>query len=554
MKILLMCGIICFSLSSSIYAGSGLDTLNAELEEVMANKELYTALKEDKIDGLKKLLLFDGLSELQQYRINMNIYEEYHKYISDSAVYYIEKNVGIARSLGMEDLINESQIHLALQYSITGMYIESKALLETIDRGSLNQKLLPVYYETYGFFYDHYAQSTNRLDFYRKSELYRDSLLFSIDPSSNKYKIAYAQKIYYMGDQVDAEAILLNIFGRMSEDDPDKSMVAYYLGVFNQSDDPDMKKIYFTHSAILDIKNAIKDNASQQALALCYFESGDIDKAYKYMESAINDAIFCNVRHRTSEGFAFYPIINETYQNKENKQKDELRLYLILISLLSLFLIVSVIYVYIQMKRLSRIRKELYRANIKLNKLNEDIIESNGKLRETNHMLSEANHVKEEYIAHFFDLCSAYIDKMESFRRQLNKKVINNQIHELAKILKSTDYIDTEREELFRNFDSIFLHLYPTFIEDFNNLLTHEEKVIPKQGELLNTELRIFALIRLGIKDSTKIAGFLGYSLSTIYNYRTKARNKAAVNRDDFEKLVSQIGIAPTRLLQENSI
>lgn len=529
--------------SATIYAKNGLDSINSVLENAIDNKELYSSVKEEKIASLKYILSFDDLSGLQQYKINKNIYEEYHKYISDSALYYTEKNLEIARTLGQENLINESLIHLALEYSVTGMYIESRAILEKINSRTLSPELLTLYYETYRLFYDHYAQSINRPEYYRMSELYRDSLLSSLDGTCILYKTTYAQKIFYLGDQKGAEALLLNVLDDLDEDNPQRSLVYYLLGMFYQGDDPDMKKKYFTYSAISDVQNAVKDNASQQALALCYYHDGNIDRAYKYMDSAINDAIFCNVRHRTSEGLAFYPIINEAYQNKEAGQKKELRIYLVLISLLSLFFVALIFYVYKQMKRLSRTRKELYRTNVKLNELNQDMLQSNNQLKDINAQLSESNHVKEEYIAHFFDLCSTYIDKLEDNRKFLHKKMLNGQMEELSKILKSTTYIESERSELYHNFDTIFLSLYPTFIDEFNALRVEEERIIPKQNEILNTELRVFALIRLGIKDSAKIAKFLGYSLSTIYNYRTKARNVAIVDRDDFENMVSKIGI-----------
>jgi len=139
-------------------------------------------------------------------------------------------------------------------------------------------------------------------------------------------------------------------------------------------------------------------------------------------------------------------------------------------------------------------------------------------------------------------MCSSYINKLEDYRKSLNKKATKGNREELFKILKSTSIIEDELAELYRNFDTIFLNLYPTFVEEFNDLLINEEQVELKDHEKLNTELRIFALIRLGITDSVKIAAFLRYSLSTIYNYRTKARNKAAVSRDEFEKMVMKIG------------
>ncbi|MNE44367.1 hypothetical protein D3C80_1385890 [compost metagenome] len=207
----------------------------------------------------------------------------------------------------------------------------------------------------------------------------------------------------------------------------------------------------------------------------------------------------------------------------------------------------AIAYVYMQMKKVTRIKEELFVTNEKLAQLNKEISSTNEQLNERNAELSESNHIKEEYIAHFFDLCSTYINKLEGYRKELNKKVSDKKLEELFKMLKSTKVVDNELEELYNNFDSIFLNLYPTFVNDFNSFLIPDEQVVLKQGELLNTELRIFALIRLGITDSVKIAAFLRYSLSTIYNYRTKARNKAIVSRDEFEKMVARIGSIPVK-------
>lgn len=175
--------------------------------------------------------------------------------------------------------------------------------------------------------------------------------------------------------------------------------------------------------------------------------------------------------------------------------------------------------------------------------MNEQIQKSNIALNEKNNKLIESNRIKEEYITQFFDICSTYITKIEDFRKTLNKQAQNKNYEALSKELKSSDFIDKELESLYHTFDVIFINLYPTFIDEFNSLLIPEEKIILKPNEILNTELRIFALIRLGITDSTKIAAFLRYSVSTIYNYRTKTRNKSAVSRDEFEIMVSKIEI-----------
>ncbi|MDU1892577.1 MAG: DUF6377 domain-containing protein [Dysgonomonas sp.] len=517
-----------------------IDSIIVRLNRVMNNKNLYMEQKEENIEKLKQLLSVKDLSPEQSYDINLKLYEEYKKYKSDSAVHYILKNQKIAAALGKKDLQQEADLQLSWLYSTKGMYIEAKELIDKIDKKYLPDKLLPRYYESQMEFCSHYGQSNDVFDYYYKSGLYRDSLLSVLDTTSLKYRVTYATKIFYEGDKnkemEDAEKLLLSILDKTTDKDTERAMIAYLLGhMYKGIEEPKLQEKYYSISAITDIENCIKDNASLHSLALMYFERGDIDKAYKFIESAIDDAIFCNVKYRTVEASAFYPIINTSYQEKERKQKSELQTYLILISILSVLLIIGIAYVYKQMKRLSLIRKELYRTNQKLLQLNND-------LNNINEELQEANHIKEEYIAHFFDLCSAYIDKLEDYRKALNKKAANNQIDELFKMLKSTTIVEHELEDLYKNFDEVFLNLYPSFVDEFNSLLVKEEKIYPKNGELLNTELRIFALIRLGITDSVKIASFLRYSLRTVYNYRTKVRNKAAVSRDEFEEIVKKIG------------
>lgn len=187
------------------------------------------------------------------------------------------------------------------------------------------------------------------------------------------------------------------------------------------------------------------------------------------------------------------------------------------------------------MKHKSKMKEDLYISNNKLVLLNNE-------LNESNDYLFEANHIKEQYIIHFLDLCSDYITKMEDYRISLNRLALNNQMDKLLKRLRSGTQIVDEIENLYKNFDSVFLSLYPTFVSEFNNLLAKEEQIVPKQNELLNRELRIFALLRLGISDTAKIASFLRCSISTVYNYRTRIRNKAIVPRDEFENYVMKIG------------
>lgn len=532
-----------FSFNYPVSAQGSLNEILSELDYAIAHKQEYVQQKESRIANIKRMITSD-LSPIQEYQFNKNLYKEYLKFKSDSAIYYVKKNLEIARALGQKELIDATLLQLPTLYSSSGLYRESESILISMDSQRLRPDLRAQYYMAYQEFFEHYISDSNWGLYNVQVELYQDSLLTVLDPSSLAYQINLAKKNIRAGQFEIAEKNLLSLIPTIEKKDPDYAMITYLLArVYKMKGNRAEEKKYFALSSITDIKNSIKDNASIEALASIFYEEGDLNRAYKYTQSAIEDAVFCNVQFRTIQMSEFYSIINMAYLEKEAKRKSQLQFYLILISILSAFLILAVIYVYKQMKKVSRIREELSVMNVKLTELNRDMHEANHQLQETNAELSESNHIKEEYIAHFFDLCSAYITKLEDYRKALNKKAAGKQLEELFKMLRSTTVIENELEELYRTFDNIFLNLYPTFVEEFNALLIKEEQITLKQGELLNTELRIFALIRLGITDSMKIAAFLRYSLSTIYNYRTKTRNKAAVSRDEFEKMVMRIGM-----------
>lgn len=531
-----------FSAGFLVYGEETNKDIYKTLDKMIADKQRYDEQKEEKIHRHKDMLRLKELSKIQEFEINDNLSKEYFKYKLDSAIFYGERNLQIAKELHRDDLVNASKIQLSMYYSTSGMYIEAQEILKSINRETMEQNLLPEYYYSVSQFYGHYSQSNNNRKYMRLNEAYRDSLLSVLSPDSQEYQFTYAEKILYQGQIDIAEKRLLSLLSKTPEEDKDYAFITYLLGyLYKQKQKDELQKYYFALSAIADIKNAIKDNASLQSLALAFYESGDIDRAYRYMKSAIDDAVSSNVRFRTIEISEFYTVINTAYVAKEKKQKRTLQTLIFSISLVSLFLILSIIYVYKQKNRVARIRKELYRTNVRLTELNEDITRSNEQLHEVNAKLSDSNHIKEEYIAHFFNLLSSSINRLENYRKSLLKKAMNNQLDEVVKSLRSTSLTENQLEDLYLQFDSTFLNLYPSFVEQFNALLIKEEQITLKPGELLNTELRIYALIRLGITDSVKIAEFLRYSVSTIYNYRTKARNKAAVSRKKFEEMVMEI-------------
>ncbi|MBO7608574.1 MAG: C69 family dipeptidase [Muribaculaceae bacterium] len=241
--------------------------------------------------------------------------------------------------------------------------------------------------------------------------------------------------------------------------------------------------------------------------------------------------------------------IAKNYKAKSEHTTTQLRITVAVISILALLLLGALLFLHRRHKQLTAARNVLHQTNSQLELLNNELKTANNQLSEKNEQfsvlnsqLSESNRVKEEYIGRFMSLCSQYIDKLDAYRKMVNKKMKNKEFDELFRISKSTELKETELEELYENFDSVFLHLFPSFVDDFNALLQPEAQVHPKQENRLTTEMRIFALIRLGIEDSSKIAEFLHYSVNTIYNYRARIKNGAIASREHFEQDVKKLG------------
>jgi len=524
------------------------DSLRLKLDYAIQHKADYSALKDKRTSKIREALKGTNLPE-NEYLLNQKLYTEYRKYKIDSALYFIIKNVKLANSLNQTDFKTDAELQLANLYSARGRFLESEKLLQSIQNRALSRSQKKTYFEFYIEFFEQYATNNPSKYYTRQIDIYRDSLLAVLDPQSSEYKVNLALRSIDKEDYIGAQKNLEELFYSPELKKSQYAMCAYLLGNISIRNKKYAEGIdYYTMAAITDIETATKDQGAIQNLAIYNYYNNKIDLAYKYAKSALEDAVFCNAKFRTLMMSEFYSIINAAYQKKAEKNKKQLQIYIVSVSVLSIFLIVLIFYIYRQMSRLSRIKKELSESGRELQDLNSEFQGANEQLKVFNEQLNESNNIKEEYIAQFFDICSSYIDKMEDYRRKLYKKAVARQFVDLTNILKSNDIIDQELDELYRKFDTVFIKLYPEFITDFNALLAEGEKITLKEGEILTTELRIFALDRLGIKDSEKIASFLRLSMSTIYNYRTKIRNKTTYSKEEFTKKLEKTGNRPRRL------
>ena len=537
--------IVVFLFPVLLIGQNNFDSLLHELDTTVDNYQLYSNKKEAKITTLKDLLKFTS-TDLQQYEIGQKLFIEYQLFQSDSALAYARKNLKIASAINDSNKINSAKLNLASIMGTLGMYKEATDILYKINiklAPSLVNDFYRVNTTIYGSMFDYASSSQEKKRYDFLTQKYRDSTLQSYTDKSNLMSIDLASK-YNGNHQYDKTlALLLPYFPKIEKDNPLKAIVAYLISQsYHGKKDGNQEKKWLILSAISDLQLAKKEYISLRALAFILYEEGDIDRSYKYMKRTLEDALFCNARLRTYEISKMMPIINEAYQKQNETNRFQLILFLISASILSLFLMGALFMLFKQMKRLSAAKQEISLANNQLSTLNSELSIFNEKLNETNSALSETNLVKEIYIGRYMDQCSDYIGKLEGYRRKLNVMATTGKMNDLVSAVKSKEFIENELKEFYTNFDQTFLLLFPHFIQEFSALLIDDETTQLKEGELLNTELRIFALIRLGIKDSAKIAVFLRYSVSTIYNYRSQIKNKAAGPREEFEAKVMLIG------------
>lgn len=511
--------------SQKASALSILDTLDAAI----ARKDEYRVRKNAHIHDLQHRL--ERTSEpLECYGLYKELFDEYLHYQADSAVHYLNLCATLLPVEGHPDLEEEVIINRAAVLGVMGLYADAMHLLQGVDASQLGPDLRVSYYHAcrtcYGWLADYTIEQRVKRKYLADTDCYRDSILLCA-PRQLDRDIVRAEKAALNGNPDEAIIILKSLL----EQTDDMEILAYLnytmYEAYLAKGDVYQQIYYLARTALWDMERVVREYASLHKLARLLYEQGDIDRAYKYLNCSMEDAVACHARLRSLEVTEIYPIIDRAYQDKEAHERAVVTGLLAGISVLALLLIVAVGYLYYWMKKLAAMRCSLYEANKQLKAANEN--------------LAQTGRIKEVYIARYLDRCIGYLEKLEQYRRSLEKLAMASKTDALFKAIRSDQFLRDERKAFYRDFDKSFLDLFPHFIEAFNALLVEDGRICVKQGELLNTELRIFALIRLGVTDTNSIAHFLGYSLATVYNYRSKIRNKAVGDKDRFEQEVMEI-------------
>lgn len=523
-----------------------LDSLLLVLDKNITSCKIYSDKKDIRIRTLKEKLHLNQLSNETTYHLQESLYKEYKSYICDSAIFYLNKNIELAQQINDSYKLNESIIKLSYLLSSSGMYMEAIDVLKMVNKSSLSKEQLMNYFIAYDHVYGelgYYTQNHKIGTHYTlRSKMYKDSIYQIASPDSEIYLSMEETRLRDEGKLQEALAINDKRLSQVTINSPEYAALMYYRAlIFREQKEQDNYIRCLSLSSIADIRSAIKDHASLWMLAQALLDRGDLERAYQCMNFSWTESKFYNARLRAWQSADDLSLIDDTYQLMLRQRNSELKIYILIVSLLSLLLFIALCYIYRQVKHLRTARQNLLKVNTQLENLNKELQKINFSLQTANKDLAESNQIKEVYIARFIKLCSTYVDHLDTYRRMVHKKVLTNQITELLHLTRSNSILEEALNELYENFDSAFLNLFPNFIEQFNSLLQENEQIRPKKNNTLNTELRIFALIRLGITDSSQIAEFLHYSVNTIYNYRAKVKNKARISREDFEEVIANI-------------
>jgi len=535
---------------TAAHAQSTTDSLLNQLNSVLANKEVLVKQKQEAIAGIKQHLKF-AKSESAKYEVYDQLFEQYKSFIHDSAYVYCKKLNTCAYLLKDENKINYSRLNMGFILVSAGMFKEG---LDTLSK--VNVKYLTSE-QQYNYLFLQVRSNFDLADFDKISDYYNkyslkglsycDSILKQNKPDSYEYLSALGLKLLRTQDYKNAiipYEKLLHLKQSYQDSAINYSCLSFLYFEMGQADKglPLLIK-----SAIVDNMHSTKESVALTNLATHILQRGDIETAFSYINNAIDDANFYGARHREAQISNIMPIIESEQIGGIEKQKRSLLIYASIITVLVFLVIIFSIIVLKQLKKLRIADQIIVNKNNDLNVANASLIKVNTRLDNANRTLlqfnlklDEANMIKDEYIGYFFNTHSDYIEKLDRLKRSIEKNMREKRYEEVLMVLNRLN-TNFERENLSHSFDKVFLNIFPKFVEDFNALFDADHQIHLADGQLLNSELRIFALIRLGIHDNETIGKILNYSVNTIYTYKTKVKNKSLIPNDEFEDKIMLI-------------
>jgi len=513
------------------------DTLKTleKLDRVIDTKDDLQMQKEERIASIRKSISnLDATSPVYDrllYDSYKRICDEYIKFNADSAMHYALLKLEFIRSKGIKtrDDVWDAYHSVAERYMLSGMYEEANSLITELEQvtGEHPSHLL---HTLYNGLQERSSDAQLKAEYIEKANAERNRMYAELPEDHIARWYVNGDILLESGKPQEAYHFLIAKYEDSSLNHSQKAIIAYLIGnAFNAMEKTDEAILWYAESACHDLIDCSREYSSLPALASKLYEIGDVKRAYRYITRSIDDAQSLNVLMNVQKINDILPVITNSY-NKEIRENSARMLTLIVIlAILVAVMITAVVLAFSNAAKVHRISKALQSSNEKLATMN-------AELKSNMEALRESDRLKQAYIGRYLDQCSYYIGRIEKYRSHLRKILKNGDMEEMRQALKSDDYINNELKDFYSQFDATFLDLFPDFIDRLNSLLKPEARIDinPEEG-ILTTELRVLALIQLGVTDSIKISEFLRRSVSTVYNYRVKLRNASVLNRDDFE-------------------
>lgn len=506
------------------------DSLLAVLSERIGQKQTYVDKRLARINNLKKQLK-DKEAPHELFFIYNELYNEYGTFNYDSAFAYATKLSKLAYKLEDNAKVGQARIQLGFIMLSSGMFKEAFDSLSIVNTKQLGDSAKIAYYSLMArAYYD--LQDYNVDNYYsayynKLASQYVDSAKHLCDKNSYSYLYLSGLKALRTYNWESAENYLNKLIEEHALTPHQFAIVASTLSFINLSLGDTTRAVnLLAKASIFDAETATKETSALLSLSRILFEQGDLDHADLFIKQAMDDATFYGAKQRKIQVGTLLPVIAAVKLSQVEAQRKLLLFYVIVLVILVLVVAVFVSIVTYQ-----------YR---KLKKADGLIKQTNATLQVTINKLEEANKIKDEYIGYYFDVHSDHLNKIEKFKQDIDRKIMAKKFDDLRYVLNSFN-LKKEREQLYDNFDQVFLKLFPNFVHHFNALFQEEDQIKLESHQFLNTELRIFALIRVGISDSDKIAKILGYSLNTIYTYKNKVKSKSIIPNERFEQEIMKI-------------
>ncbi len=509
-----------------------------ELDEVIAQKEMIEAQKEDRITKIKGKLAAAS-DDRQRYELLDELVDEYFQYNIDSTAFLSRLKLSIAERTGNEDLILEARYDIADRHTMSGLADATFKELKLVDIEELSDDNKQRYYSILNTIYRtlevEAVDETLAQEYGQQKTIYRELLLSSLGEDDISRVYVMTEILLQSNRPQEALDLLIPWVEEKKPSLNESGILCYSIAsAYATLGDFDKAILWYARSAKSDLLVPKYEYRSLYELAGLLNRTGDIERAYSYITRSIEDAVQSNAQIHKQFAYQLLPIISNSYDSLMKQKNAQMKYTLIAMGIVLGLLIIMSLVLLREKKRVTLAERQTKDSNEQLRKLN-------AELHDYVILLQETNEIKDSYLGRYLNMCSDYIDGLDRYRSSLRKT--GKEGGDVMAALKSKAFMEAELEEFYTQFDATFLDLFPDFIPQVNELLQEDKRISYKPKErLLSTELRVLALIRLGVNDSARIAQFLRRSVSTIYNYRVKMRNAANVDREEFESRLMKIG------------